>query len=121
MTPDFAARAANGAALLDRRAPGWHRKVAVDRLAIESCDRCVLGQVFGHFVSGKVILIRAEPSLDRHFFGRDHGFVAQSAEFGPEGSGHLRYLRALADCWRAEVAARLIRDAIASPTAEVAP
>jgi hypothetical protein len=55
--PDtIAARVRRGAELLDAREPGWAEKVALDRLAMADCDRCVLGQVFGTFADGFVAL-----------------------------------------------------------------
>lgn len=101
-------RSARGSALLDRRHPGWHRKVTPGGLAMQTWDRCVLGMVFGDYEKGRAALVQEEPKLDYTFFGYDHGFLATPADTA-----------ALADCWRAEVKARLARDA-AAPTAEVA-
>ena len=38
--------------LLDKHAPGWARKVNLRTLNMRSCKFCVLGQVFGEFISG---------------------------------------------------------------------
>lgn len=108
LTPDrspFAERAARGAAMLDRRVPGWHRRIALDRLAMDSCDRCILGQVFSHFSDGLRILYREEPDRANRSFAPDYGFMALSND------GYAK----LAACWRAEVTARLARDAEVGP------
>lgn len=49
---DYRAEVARGIALLDEVAPGWRERVDVDRLRTESCTRCALGQVFGHYYTG---------------------------------------------------------------------
>lgn len=36
---------ANGAQMLDEKAPGWHRLINLKRLDIGSCERCVCGQL----------------------------------------------------------------------------
>lgn len=43
-----------GAALLDVMEPGWFRpsKVALSRLAMGSCEVCVLGQLYGDYMDG---------------------------------------------------------------------
>jgi len=68
---DVAARVARGAALLDKKQPGWDRDVDPNFLQIESPVNCVLGQTFGHYETGRQRL---------HLHGRDetsdHGFNA---------------------------------------------
>ena len=49
-------RVAAGAAALDEREPGWHERIDLARLATSSCRRCVLGQVFGRFITGREAL-----------------------------------------------------------------
>ncbi len=44
---------ANGAALLDEHLPGWHERIDLDTLDISSCDKCMLGQLFGRYGIGK--------------------------------------------------------------------
>lgn len=43
----IAERVAAGAAFLDKREPGWDRRIDLDRLDLESACACVLGQL--HF------------------------------------------------------------------------
>ena len=47
------ARVTRGAALLDRVAPGWHWWINSQRLLMESCFNCALGQLYGHFDKGQ--------------------------------------------------------------------
>lgn len=50
---DYAAKVAAGIKLLDSKKPGWRDLIEVDNLSLESCDVCVLGQVFGAYETGK--------------------------------------------------------------------
>ena len=47
MADTIAARVARGAALLDERIPGWDQRIDLDTLDIDSCQNCVLSQLFG--------------------------------------------------------------------------
>lgn len=47
---------AKGAALLDEVMPGWADRIDLDTLAFPSCDHCVLGQLYGHYVNGRLFL-----------------------------------------------------------------
>lgn len=49
---DAEARVSLGAGFLDDAAPGWHRKVDMGAIDLFSARKCVLGQVYGGFVSG---------------------------------------------------------------------
>lgn len=53
----YADRVRAGVALLDDRKPGWANRVDVDRLEMQACDRCVLGQLFGDFHEGMERLV----------------------------------------------------------------
>lgn len=44
--------AARGAALLDERRPNWRAGVAVEHLAMRSSFFCVIGQLYGSFLTG---------------------------------------------------------------------
>lgn len=54
VTPEKAAE--NGAALLDKRYPGWEAEIDLDILEMNSCDHCVLGQLYGGFEVGRQAL-----------------------------------------------------------------
>lgn len=47
MSREHMQRIKAAAIMLDKEIPGWHRLVDVERLEMESCSLCVLGQVFG--------------------------------------------------------------------------
>lgn len=107
----LAERVARGAKLLDEKRPGWAAEIATDKLAMESCDRCILGQLYGHYFAGYEALRRQLPS-DFLFSALGHGFTLSTrAQFvvleseGPEGV--IQFFDPLADLWRAEIARRL--------------
>lgn len=58
-------RVRNGAAFLDERVPGWRERVDPDELAIQQCDYCVLGQVFGSVADGCASLALYDGSVGR--------------------------------------------------------
>lgn len=93
-TPDLAAAVRRGAELLDAKHPGWAAKIAVDRLAMESCDDCILGQLYGHFNSGSVAILFSEP------LGPKGCWDAFAPDFE-------RDFPAVAALWRSEIATRL--------------
>ena len=53
---NYASKVAAGIKLLDEKKPGWRSLVDVESLRLENCDVCVLGQVFGHYDTGKAKL-----------------------------------------------------------------
>jgi hypothetical protein len=50
--PSIADRVSAGINLLDREVPDWDRRVNVDTLRLSSCERCVLGQLYGTWGDG---------------------------------------------------------------------
>lgn len=82
-------RVTAGANLLDEKWPGWYSVIALDRLAMESCTQCILGQLCGNYHDG----------LD--FIGIQLG--------EPKGfySNTKKDDEALAELWRAEIKNRL--------------
>lgn len=53
MSVDYAAKVAAGIKLLDEQGPqDWRSKIDLGSLRLESCDVCVLGQVFGVYDNG---------------------------------------------------------------------
>lgn len=57
-----------GAALLDEKKPGWKQAINLSTLNLNRPERCVLGQVYGHYYNG-----REELGLD--IFGAEsYGF-----------------------------------------------
>lgn len=98
-------RVARGVALLDEVRPSWWRKVALDRLAMESCSNCILGQVYGNYWDGCVMI---ETQTGNYFFSSiRHGFTVPTAEqenYSEEVCGKFRLL---AEAWRAVIRERL--------------
>ncbi len=49
---DMSAKAcvAKGTELLDKRVPGWWKRVKPEELKMASCEICMLGQLFGNDV-----------------------------------------------------------------------
>jgi hypothetical protein len=48
------ARVAKGAALLDAKRPGWFKKIDWRHLRIDSCESCVIGQLFNLAETGGI-------------------------------------------------------------------
>lgn len=69
MTPEVQA----GAELLDRVHPGWFEKINVETLDLVECDRCVLGQLYGHFRKG-VEAVGLPVTLYNMYVGAEYGF-----------------------------------------------
>jgi hypothetical protein len=57
----IAERVAAGAAFLDEHEPGWAARIDLDRLALEDCQDCVLGQILGSFDDGLLDLNLEDP------------------------------------------------------------
>lgn len=51
-TPTPADRVQAGARLLDREVPGWDQRVPANQVRVQSTRDCVLGHVFGHYITG---------------------------------------------------------------------
>lgn len=64
-------RVGRGATLLDDKNPGWYRKVDRTRLSMGSYLECILGQLYGTFLTGVGELGLGSPS--DYGFGDDEG------------------------------------------------
>jgi hypothetical protein len=62
-----AERVAAGVALLDQKRPGWDAEVDLTLLLLASCDRCVLGQLYGDYS-------RATDVFDEDDYPEQYGF-----------------------------------------------
>jgi hypothetical protein len=95
-TSDLRERVARGAALLDRATPGWETEIHHE-LEMGSCQRCVLGYVFGNFFTGCEVLKAVEPSVDLwpSLYGFDTEYGAPTMEY-----------TVLEMLWEAEIARR---------------
>jgi hypothetical protein len=63
-------RVAKGSTLLSRLNPWWFHQVDPDRLDLDSCSHCVLGQLFGEYDRGIQALFRDVEDRDQY---ADHG------------------------------------------------
>lgn len=98
MTSDLAERVARGAALLDEKRPGWAAEIAIDRLAMQECDSCILGQTYGHYLDALEVLgFDRPPTLGASHFG----FNILTSDIHHPDWGRL------ADLWRAAIAERM--------------
>jgi hypothetical protein len=86
---------ARGVELLDEKVPGWRQKITLDKLAMSSCSRCVIGQIFGYF--DDLALIGGTAWLQPGYFGFDLGLGDAPAE-------SLATWDALTDAWREAIA-----------------
>jgi hypothetical protein len=94
-----ACRVKAGAEFLDRVRPGWAALIALDTLAMDDCDRCIFGQLYGGFEDG------LEALNDRMSLGADDYGLDISHEEA-DGDWDEAYGR-LAALWRAEVKVRI--------------
>jgi hypothetical protein len=93
----FEDRVRRGAALLDEVQPGWWREIDTARLAMVTCDRCILGQLYGEFGTGWRVVL-SPVRRDWPCNAADHGFTL----YDPRES-----FADLTDAWRAEIARRV--------------
>ena len=97
-----------GAKLLDKKFPGWAKKITPDILELNDPHRCVLGQLYGDFEKGAIQLgppgsgVKGRDWLtDRgDDFAKDHGFDSSEGDEGPS-------YEALNCAWMLEIAKRL--------------
>ena len=46
----------DGAKLLDQKRPGWANEINTERLEMNDCQRCILGQLYHYFSVGVHVL-----------------------------------------------------------------
>jgi hypothetical protein len=109
MSGRYESRVKHGAKFLDKLSPGWYQKIALDSLAMESCDKCILGHLYGDYFAGWRLLLKPLPSSMR-YRAADFGFTL----YGPEqDTGREDYNKVLAkfhelaESWRDEIRSRL--------------
>ena len=91
--------AAYGAAMLDRVTPGWHERIDLAELNLGDCHDCILGQLYGWYITGRDTLGLDLDGSARYGFSL--GIDAAMAERPDEA-----YLR-LTERWVREVTHRL--------------
>jgi len=92
-------RAKIGATFLDVAQPGWAERINLRRLDLNSCESCVLGQLFGDFANG----------AEKVFAMRGSARFAAARECGLDGAhdGPTDQYTALTAAWKREIAKRL--------------
>lgn len=74
-----ATAAGRGAEYLDTHMPGWHRKINLDELEIESSCHCIIGQLVGSFYRAVEVGLEVTDSPAEVV---RHGFDAGRVPFG---------------------------------------
>jgi len=101
---NYADRVARGAALLDRERPGWAAEIAIDELAMASCNDCILGQIYGRYTVGLSSVFR---DTEASWLSPAHyGFTLYDGEQVQDFKETMLRFRELADAWRTEIRAR---------------
>jgi hypothetical protein len=85
-------RVRRGVALLNDVRPSWTKRLSVGRLELESCEVCVLGQLYGDYEHGL-----------KHF---DKAVRRNPTAFGFTTRGGDEYWEKLNAIWREEIAAQ---------------
>ena len=101
-----------GVRLLDREAPGWEGRVRADMLVMVSQKLCVLGQLYGDYITGLDMLnLLSEPFEDMDFDKiASHGFCLNPNQY------LLQSYDDLSRAWRDFIKKRRARIAKAEPT-----
>jgi tRNA U34 5-methylaminomethyl-2-thiouridine-forming methyltransferase MnmC len=61
-------KVSKGIAFLDELRPNWRKEVNKDAIIMASCERCILGLLFGHYTMGRKDLgISQEKAIDLGF------------------------------------------------------
>lgn len=100
-----------GAKLLDEARPGWEAEIACDKIAMETCDQCILGQLYGDYECGIQEVIVYRPRPRRRCHSSTFGFTLPTAHQDPDAEMTeviLERFRVLAEAWRAEIKRRLL-------------
>lgn len=96
-------RVGEGARLLDRTKPNWFRYIDVPSLSLSHCARCALGQVFGEYTDGLVVLWPDHDHNEVQRLAIAHGFTCDHA-LGIRIADQWVLLR---DAWVTEVRRRM--------------
>lgn len=91
VSDEHRARVRKGAALLDKRAPGWEKNINTRTLNIASTHNCALGQTYGSYFVGAVVAGVTHTT-------KEHGFQANGWNVDVDAE-----YRALTEAWKAEV------------------
>jgi hypothetical protein len=74
--PIYASQVNTGALLLDEQRPGWARSVNLSRFDMASLTDCLLGQLFGGFAAGVIMLWNGDALSNKNWKRAiAHGFI----------------------------------------------
>jgi hypothetical protein len=110
LPPSIEERVRGGALFLDEHLPGWSAQIAADELAMETCDRCILGQLYGDYEVGFKHLVGKFRGPLTFFRVAAFGFTLtneEQEEAIARGLEPRAIFAALADAWRREVRERV--------------
>lgn len=82
-----------GIELLDRQVPGWRDRIDWDRLEMDSCYDCILGQLFDFYCTGldELGLIAGIPDgFDADFTTCDYGELTELWRQAARPYGHAK-------------------------------
>ncbi len=101
-------RARRGARLMDGKRPGWHRRIILDRLFMDSCYQCILGQIYGRYDRGLARVLGGENNgLDDMAVNEiRYGFISLNSEM----FDRVHDYRILTATWKAEILKRRERE-----------
>lgn len=95
------ANAKRGAQLLDKDRPQWYAEIDTDILQMQDCDRCILGQLYNHYLFG-LNQTDIDANDDPWFYGFNIPTVVE------RNARHLRtiYYSILTEAWINEIKER---------------
>ncbi len=105
---EYKVRAKRGAALLDEVDSKWWEKIQVDDLHMDSCYRCVIGQLLGSYSYRNQLraALRLTPAYD-YEWDYAHGFAIPTMELDEcEENGDPDAWALLTQCWVEEIEQR---------------
>jgi hypothetical protein len=96
--PTIRERVQSGAAWLDQHHPGWPDRIDLERLEMEHCHRCILGQVIGDYYQAPLELDTAiaygfDASGSEQPNGSDAWFAQLNADFAALATEWTRTIR----------------------------
>ena len=108
MTDAIAERAKRGAELMDKLRPGWANRINVQILDMNSCSRCILGQLYKDYFEGLKRTFGTEGfnPFSSHL-EENYGFLADYRITGGMSAKNTEYYELLAEAWKEEINKRL--------------
>lgn len=102
-----------GAELLDKERPDWMSHIDVDRIRMESCADCILGQLYDYYTLGVEVLELELSDVVRYGFAVGEGCISEEEWLRYDQTGQWpkwfeEKKGALAEAWKAEIEKRVI-------------